>query len=242
MGVVTMRASLVSLSRGLCLAALTLWLGGCGQTADDAADTSVAASPGSEAAAPADVAPVDAAPSEGKTIANLQAAYQGESNAATKYTAFAAKADEEGYARVAQLFRAAAKAEEVHAGNHAKVIEALGQTPQATIETPEVGSTAENLQQAIDGETYEKETMYPDFLKAATDEGQADAVRSFNFALTAEAEHARLYQSALDDLANWKAAGAPFNVCTVCGWTCEKVDFEKCPSCLEPKSNYVEVS
>ncbi len=239
MGVVTMRASWMNVCRWGCLAALLVALGGCGKPADEAGDaTAIAPSPGSEA----ETAPAETAPAQGKTVENLQAAYQGESNAKAKYEAFAAKADEEGYARVAQLFRATAKAEEVHAGNHAKVIEALGQTPQATIETPEVGTTAENLKKAVEGETYEKDTMYPDFLKAATDEAQTDAVRSFNFALTAEAEHARLYQSALDDLDNWKIAGTPFNVCTVCGWTCEKVDFEKCPSCLEPKSNYVVVN
>ena len=236
-----MRCSLTTHGRVFCLAVMGLWIAGCGKPAQDVAgDASAEGMP-----APSEMATSTAATessAEGATIGNLQAAYQGESNANAKYAAFAAKADEEGYARVAQLFRATAKAEEIHAGNHAKVLEGLGQTPAATIETPEVGTTAENLQTAIEGETYEKDTMYPDFLKAATDEGQMDAVRSFNYAQTAETEHARLYQTALDGLEDWKVAGLPFKVCTVCGWTCQTVDFEKCPSCLEPKSNYVEVS
>ena len=75
----------------------------------------------------------DAAPvsETATTIDNLQTAFNGESNASARYLAFAKKADEEGYGEVASLFRAAAKAEEIHARNHAEVIEKLGSTPVA---------------------------------------------------------------------------------------------------------------
>ena len=63
-----------------------------------------------------------------RTLENLQAAFDGESNARNKYLAFAKKAGEEGYGEVASLFRAAAKAEEIHANNHAVVIRKLGGT------------------------------------------------------------------------------------------------------------------
>lgn len=98
---------------------------------------------------------------------NLQTAFNGESNAHARYLEFAAKADQEGYGSVASLFRAAARAEEIHAANHAVVIRRMGGTPQANIEKPAVKSTAENLAVAIQGETYERDVLYPDFLKQA---------------------------------------------------------------------------
>ena len=69
----------------------------------------------------------------GKTLQNLQAAYNGESNAHARYLAFAEQADREGYPQVAVLFRAAARAEEIHLTNHAAVIRQLGATPKANI-------------------------------------------------------------------------------------------------------------
>nr|WP_217909465.1 rubrerythrin family protein [Desulfosediminicola flagellatus] len=105
--------------------------------------------------------------STGKTLDNLQAAYDGESNANAKYLAFAAKADEEGYGEVASLFRAAAKAEQIHMASHAKVIQEMGAVPIAKIKEAQVLTTKENLQAAIEGETYEKTMMYPEFISAA---------------------------------------------------------------------------
>ncbi len=191
------------------------------------------------AAAPALAA---ATPAPGKTLSNLMAAFDGESNAHARYLAFAKKADEEGYGRAASLFRAAARAEEIHAGSHAEAIRKLGGEPKADIRTPDVKSTRENLEAALTGESYERDTMYPDFLSVAKAEGNKDAFRSFNFALTAEGEHAKLYRSALDDLAAWKAGKTEFYVCTVCGYTTLRADFAKCPSCFSPKEKYVTVS
>jgi rubrerythrin len=177
-----------------------------------------------------------------KTLDNLQAAFNGESNAHARYLAFAKQADKEGYAQAASLFRAAARAEEIHANNHAVVIKKLGGTPTAKIETPEVKTTKDNLAAAIKGETYERDTMYPEFLKEARAAGNRDAIETFNFAKTAEAEHAKLYQNALDNLPKMKAKGAGYYVCTICGYTTTKLDFSKCPSCFNPKEKYVQVS
>jgi len=176
------------------------------------------------------------------TLDNLQAAYNGESNAHARYLAFAQKADTEGYGKAASLFRAAARAEEIHAGNHAVVIKKLGGTPQAKVETPAVKSTAENLEAAIKGESYERDTMYPQFLKQARAEHNRDAVETFNFAKTAEAEHARLYTAALSNLADTRGTGQTYYVCTVCGYTTTNLDFAKCISCFSPKHKYQAVS
>lgn len=173
----------------------------------------------------------------GTTLEGLQAAYEGESNASARYKAFAAKADAEGYLAVGRLFRAASRAEALHAGNHAKVIQALGAKPKATIAEPAVKTTRENLQAAIGGESYERDTMYPEFLARARQDGNADAVRTLNLARTAEVEHAKLYQAALGDLEGQKAAGGPVYVCAVCGYTTKALP-EKCPSSFSPKERF----
>ncbi len=176
------------------------------------------------------------------TLDNLQAAYNGESNAHAKYLAFAQKADAEGYAQAASLFRAAARAEEIHAANHAVVIKKLGGTPTAKIEKAEVKTTKENLEAAIKGESYERDTMYPEFLKEARASRNTDAIQTFNYAKSAEGEHAKLYTEALNKLPKMKAKGVTYYVCTVCGYTTTKLDFAKCPSCFNSKDKYVTVS
>lgn len=187
--------------------------------------------------------PTGAIAATSKTLENLQAAYNGESNAHSRYLAFAQKADQEQYGEIASLFRAAAKAESIHAANHAAVIKKLGGTPEAKIDTPAVNSTRENLQAAIQGETYERDTMYPEFLKNARSEGKREAVRTFNLALMAEAEHATLYSEALNNLANLKNTKAKdYYVCTICGFTSAKLDYSKCPSCFSHKDKFEKVS
>lgn len=176
------------------------------------------------------------------TLENLQAAYNGESNAHARYLAFAQQADQEGYGKAASLFRAAAKAEEIHARNHAQVIKKLGGAPEAKIAAPAVKSTKENLEAAIQGETYERDVMYPAFLKVARADRNKDAIQTFNYAKTAEAEHAKLYAEALANLPQMKGAGQEYYVCTVCGYTTAKMDFSKCPSCFSPKHKYEKVS
>lgn len=178
-----------------------------------------------------------------KTLDNLQTGFNGESNANARYLAFAEKADQEGYGEVASLFRAAAKAEAVHAANHAAVIKMVGGTPQAKIEAPVVKSTKENLEAAIKGESYERDTMYPEFLKQARAEGNRDAVQTLNYAKTAEGEHAKLYSEALNNLPKLKGSKAKdYFVCTVCGYTTSQMDFSKCPSCFTHKDRYEKVS
>jgi rubrerythrin len=176
------------------------------------------------------------------TLKNLTDAFNGESNAHARYVAFAKKADEEGYGQVASLFRAAARSEEIHAGTHAEVIRKLGGDPKADVKSPEVKSTRENLEAAVKGESYERDTMYPDFIRKAREEGQKDAIRSMNFALNAEVEHARLYGEALAALDSWKSGKKVFFVCPVCGFTTLKTDFPKCPSCFNPKEKFEQVS
>lgn len=177
------------------------------------------------------------------TLDNLQTAYNGESNARARYLAFAERADQEQYGEIASLFRAAARAESIHAANHVAVIKQLGGTPEAKIETPGVKSTRENLEAAIKGESYERDTMYPQFLKQARSENKREAVRTLNLAQMAEAEHARLCIAALSDLEKLKNSKVKeYLVCTVCGFTSAKPDLSKCPSCFSHKNKFESVS
>lgn len=165
---------------------------------------------------------------ESTTLKNLISAYNGESNAHVMYLAFAKKADEEGYKQVGRLFRAAGSSEAIHRDNHAKVIQEMGRTPKNNIATPVVKSTVENLTQAVKGESYERDTMYPGFIKEAKQVGNQAAVKTFNYALEAETGHAKLYTTAKNNLASWKQANRPFYVCPVSGYTTLDANSKNC--------------
>ena len=175
-----------------------------------------------------------------QTLDNLNTAFQGESNAAHRYEAFAKKADSEGQVYAARLFRAAARAESVHRESHKQAILALGGTVKDfKLDELKVGSTTENLQAAIKGESYERDTMYPDFLKVARADGAKEAIRTLLYAQKAETEHARLYKETLDNLG--KNADTPLYVCKICGYTTTTLPDRNCPSCREPVSNYEKI-
>jgi len=152
-----------------------------------------------------------------QTEKNLQEAFAGESQANRKYLAFAKKADQEGYPLVANLFRAAAEAETVHAHAHLRVLKGIN-------------STAENLKEAVAGETHEFKSMYPAMIETAKSEGNKAAERTLSFANEVEKIHADLYQKALDSLDNPEDVEC-YYVCSVCGYTCENEPLETCPVC-----------
>ena len=161
-----------------------------------------------------------------KSEQHLRDAFAGESQANRKYLAFAEKADKEGYAQVAKLFRAAGAAETVHAHAH---LRALG----------EIGNTADNLKVAVEGETHEFKHMYPEMIKDAKEEGNKTAERSFIFANEVEQVHAELYQNALDNLDSLEEAD--YYVCSVCGMTVENEAPDTCPVCSAKKSAFFKV-
>ena len=175
-----------------------------------------------------------------ETLKNLDTAYQGEANAHERYALFAKKADEEGFPQVAKLFRAASRSEEIHRNAHKEAIEKLGGTvPEIVIEKANVGTTRENLEAAIKGETYERDTMYPTFLNEARAAKAKPAVRSFTFAHAAEGEHVKLYQDALDHLGN--NPKVDYFVCSVCGNTDTELPAKKCPVCGNPRDKWEKI-
>ncbi|UCD88924.1 MAG: rubrerythrin family protein [Desulfobacterales bacterium] len=151
-----------------------------------------------------------------KTRDHLEEAFAGESQANRKYLAFAKQADKEGYPQIAKLFRAAAEAETVHAHAHLRALKGIG-------------TTQDNLKEAVSGETYEFKNMYPGMIEAAREEGETAAERSFVYANEVEQVHAQLYQNALDNMDS--LAAVDYYVCSVCGYTCENEPPDECPVC-----------
>jgi len=181
-------------------------------------------------------------PKPAKTIENLKAGIKGETTASAKYTAFAQKAREEGLDTIAKLFDAASKAESIHAANHTKVLEELGEKMEAFTPEFEVKTTAENLQAAIDGESYEVSTMYAQFLADAAAEKVEKATRSYTWASDTEKKHLQFYQNALAALNANAEKTLPFEyaVCPVCGNTYDKAAMdEKCAFCQTSKDKFI---
>lgn len=150
----------------------------------------------------------------------LEAAFAGESQAHMKYLAFADVAEKEAKPHIANLYRAIAFAERVHATNHLKALEGISTTP-------------ENLVESKGGEDFEIDEMYPAYLAVAELQGEKKAAKSMNFALEAEKLHSELFalaKSVVDegeDLEEVKAF-----VCPICGYTVLGDELpDRCPVC-----------
>jgi len=182
-------------------------------------------------------------PNREKTIKSLQDAITGETGATTKYQAFSVQAAENGYYNIAAMFAAASAAELVHINNHNAVLVKLGQEVFIpVIEEPVVNSTAENLQDGIEGETYEATVMYPEFIAIAKAEKAKEAITSFSWAQEAEAEHARLYAEALNILlmnGDDAMVAAEWYLCTKCGNLFNTIEgIESCPICALKSTSF----
>jgi rubrerythrin len=127
----------------------------------------------------------------GTTQENLGSAFAGESQANRTYLAFADQAEIDGYPNLAKLFRAAAAAETMHAHNHLRRMGGIK-------------SSLENVQEAINGETFEFTKMYPEYLEIAEKEKNKPASWSFDVAMQVEIIHANLYQAALEKINSGK--------------------------------------
>lgn len=159
-----------------------------------------------------------------KTLNDLMEAFAGESQANRKYLAYSKKAEAEGNINAAKLFKAASDAETLHALKHFEV-------------AGKIGSTADNLKDAVAGETYEYKDMYPDFLKDAEAEGNKAAIMSFTMAMKAEEVHARLYQEALENIDQTEEIF--YYLCPVCG-NIEKSIPERCSICGVPGAKFIK--
>jgi rubrerythrin len=164
-----------------------------------------------------------------KTIENLKAAFTGESEARNKYTFFAEIARKEGYLYIAKLFEETAENERQHAKDHLLLLGGLG-------------DTAANLKEAIGGEDYEVQSMYPEFVKDAEEEGEKRAANAFKQVAKIEAHHRERYKKLLAMVETgtvYKRETAIKWKCSVCGYVVEgKAPPQKCPSCEHPQKFY----
>ena len=162
------------------------------------------------------------------TKENLKEAFAGESQANQKYRAFAKKAEKDGFVNIAKLFRTTAEAERIHAEGHLKALDMIQ-------------STAENLQSAIDGETYEYTEMYPPMVDLAEADGHK-AKTMFKFAVDAERVHAEIYAKALAAVQKGVDLDTgDFYLCPVCGYIEVGGAPEKCPVCGALKKIFVQM-
>ena len=175
------------------------------------------------------------------TAANLRSAFGGESMAHMRYTVWGTKAEADGFPHVARLFRAIAHAEEVHASNHMDAMaDEAGAFLVASMAGFGVGSTAENLAGAIEGETFEVNEMYPVYIAAAKLQEERGAVTSCRYALSAEKIHAVMFAKAKQAVdAGKDAALGPVHICGHCGHTVEGDAPARCPICAVGKERYV---
>jgi rubrerythrin len=162
------------------------------------------------------------------TEENLWNAFAGESQAHMKYMAFADKAEKDNFPNVARLFRANSFAEQVHATNHLRTLSGIGKT-------------GENLNAAIEGETFEVEEMYPAYVSVAQEQNEPGAETMTKWALAAEKVHAELYKKAKESVDQGQdVAIETIHVCQVCGFTVEGEAPDVCPVCGSPKEKFTK--
>ena len=169
---------------------------------------------------------------ENLTAVNLMKAFAGESMARNKYEYFAKIAQKEGYRDIAEHFQRAANNEKVHAKLELKLYNQM-------IMEKDFGDTVENLKYAIEGESYENVTMYPDFAKIAKEEGYKEVARILSGIGKIEIEHENMYRELLKRLetgAEHESDEEEEWICEVCGHVHRgKKALKKCPVCDHPQ-------
>ena len=168
-----------------------------------------------------------------KTERNLRDAFSGEAQARTRYTFYASIAKKEGYEQIASLFQETADNEKEHAKMWFKLLNG-----------GDIGTTAENLQAAADGENYEWTDMYAEFAKTAKEEGFTHIAYLFEEVAKIEKEHEARYLKLLENVKEGKV----FEAGEVKIWKCRNCGHivvgtkapEVCPVCSHPKA-YFEI-
>jgi rubrerythrin len=177
-----------------------------------------------------------------RTERNLLAAFAGESQARTRYTFFAGVAKKEGFEQISAIFTETADNEKEHAQLFFEHLKGGLVEISATYPAGVIGSTAENLLAAAEGEKLEWGTLYPNSAEVAEEEGFADAARTFRMVAKVEAYHERRYRKLLENVELgkvFKKDKPVFWKCRNCGYVFEGKEVpEKCPVCAHPRSYF----
>ena len=165
-----------------------------------------------------------------KTEANLAAAFAGESQARNKYTYYASKAKKEGYEQIAQLFLDTAENEKEHAKLWFKLLH------------DGIGTTAENLKDAAEGENYEWTDMYAQMAKDAREEGFDYIANLFEGVAAIEKEHEERYRKLLANVEGGLVFSRDGEMIWECG-NCGHIHIGKdapnvCPVCAHPQAYF----
>jgi rubrerythrin len=177
-----------------------------------------------------------------RTEKNLLAAFAGESQARNRYTYFASVARKEGYQQIMGIFLETAENEKEHAKRFFKLLEGGEVEITAAYPAGVIGSTAENLEAAADGEKLEWGILYPGFAEVAKEEGFEEAAFVFTEIGEVEEEHEKRYRKLLKNVQD----GAVFKRDTVVQWRCRNCGYvhegkeapEVCPACAHPRAYY----
>ncbi|MDP2908135.1 MAG: rubrerythrin family protein [Nanoarchaeota archaeon] len=177
-----------------------------------------------------------------KTEKNLLKSFAGESQARNRYTYFASTAKKEGYEQISGIFLETAENEKEHAKVFFKYLEGGKVEITAAYPAGKIGTTAENLLAAAEGEKEEWGTLYPEFEKVAREEGFKDVADSFKEIAEVEEQHEKRYRKLLDNVKN----GTVFKKNKVVKWKCRNCGYvhegkeapDKCPACKHPRAYY----
>ncbi len=177
------------------------------------------------------------------TAANLRSAFGGESCANSRYVIWGDKAKRDGFPNVKRLFDATADAEQIHATYHFKALKNEGGAYDIASNVGfGIGSTSENLQGAIDGETFEYTQMYPAYIAVAEMQEETEALKAMKYATNAEKVHAEEFTLAKEQVDQGKDIEVEDYVylCPVCGFVTLDNTIEVCPLCGAKSSVFVK--
>lgn len=177
-----------------------------------------------------------------KTEQNLLKSFAGESQARNRYTYFAGAARKEGYVQIADIFEETANQEKEHAKRFFSFLEGGMVEFTATFPAGVIGTTAENLLEAANGELEEHSDLYPGFAAVAKEEGFAEIAALWTAVCVAEKQHEKRYRDLLDNI----EAGRVFQREQIVVWRCRNCGYlhsnhsapELCPACAHPKAHF----
>ena len=175
-----------------------------------------------------------------QTERNLLASFAGESQARNRYTYFSSQAKQEGLEQISWIFADTADNEKEHAKRFFKFLEGGMVEITASYPAGVIGTTAENLREAADGENLEWSALYPEFARVADEEGFPEIARVYREITEVEQGHEKRYLALLGNVLNGKVFKKDKPVkwrCRNCGYISEGTEApEECPACAHPQA------